>query len=132
VLLCSAGPTALLIILGNFNFLVTFYGKLKREEAPNVKQYLTHCNKGISQYLFLMLSILGIYQIRKRAAPGSAQYQTATAFPIIFCITSGFLILRGILNSPLQGVGVVVLTAGGWALYHYTFVPLSEEEADVE
>ena len=75
---------------------------------------------GIVEYLFFFTAVLGLYQIRKNAKLTST-YRTSTANPVIFCLLSGILVLRGIISDPLQGAAMALLILAGFMLFKYTF-----------
>jgi L-type amino acid transporter 6 len=70
--------------------------------------------------MFFLLAVLGIYRIRRDPTMKSA-YRTPTANPFIFCLLSGFLVLRGIITDPLQGAAIALLILVGWLLFRYAF-----------
>ena len=61
--------------------------------------------------------MLGIYQIRRHDV--GIEYRTWTLNPAIFCTASGFIVLRGIVNDPMQGGIIAVLVVVGWMVFKW-------------
>jgi len=87
------------ICIGTFEGLVTFLG--------------------IADYLFFFIAVLGIYKIRR--ADANAGYTTWTLNPVIFCIVSGLIVLRGIVSNPVQGTVIVGFAAAGLLVFTWRF-----------
>jgi uncharacterized membrane protein len=74
---------------------------------------------GIADYLFFFLAVLGIYQIRGQDV--GIEYRTWTPIPAIFCMVSGFIVLRGVVNDPMQGGMIVALVGIGWMVFRWKY-----------
>lgn len=89
------------IIIGTFDSLVTFIG--------------------ISEYIFFLLAVLGIFILRRRENALDRSYRTWTFNPVIFCVFSSLILMRGIVTDPIQGFAVLFLTLVGWAVFKRRF-----------
>jgi L-type amino acid transporter 6 len=85
---------------------------------------------GIADYLFFFLAVLGIYQIRRQDV--GSNYRTWTLNPIIFCVVSGFIVLRGIVTDPVQGGAIAALVGVGWAVFRWRFGKETTATAEVQ
>jgi hypothetical protein len=74
---------------------------------------------GIADYLFFFLAVLGIYQIRRQDV--GTEYRTWTLNPAIFCLLSGFIVLRGVVNDPMQGGVIAALVGIGWMVFRWKY-----------
>lgn len=63
--------------------------------------------------MFFFLAVLGVFILRRQGNPSDSGFRTWTANPIIFCILSAFLVVRGIITDPIQGLVLIVLTIIG-------------------
>ena len=72
---------------------------------------------GISEYIFFLLAVLGLFRLRQSRPYSDSAYKTRTANLVVFCIFSGLLVIRGVITDPLQGVVIVVLALIGLALF---------------
>ena len=93
----NAGLTAVYILTGSFDSLVTFYG--------------------VAGYTFYFLTVLGLIVLRVREPDLERPYKCWIATPIIFCCVSLFLLSRAIFAKPLQALVVVAFIAVGVPLY---------------
>ncbi|KAI1341999.1 large neutral amino acids transporter small subunit 1 [Xylariaceae sp. FL0016] len=93
------------VAIGSFNGLVTFVG--------------------LSEYVFFMMSVLGILVLRKGESHGptgsSPSYRTWIGNPIIFATVSGLLILRGMIQEPLQGLAILFVGLLGLVVFYKRF-----------
>jgi hypothetical protein len=74
---------------------------------------------GIADYLFFFLAVLGIYQIRRQDV--GTEYRTWTLNPFIFCLVSGFIVMRGIVTDLVQGGAIAALVGLGWVFFRWRF-----------
>jgi amino acid transporter len=88
----SALLASLYILLGNFRALLTL--------------------NGLGEYSFFFLAVLGAIILRCREPELRRPYKVFIAFPVIFIVVSGFVVIRGALFAPLQA-GIIV---GVWAV----------------
>ncbi|KAI8943551.1 hypothetical protein NX059_001547 [Plenodomus lindquistii] len=89
--------TAIYILMGSFDTLVTFYG--------------------VAGYSFYFQTVLGLIILRVREPDLERPYKTWITTPIIFCCVSLFLLSRAVFAEPLQTlvvVGFMVLGLGIW------------------
>ncbi len=112
--------TALYVVIGSFNALVTLIGESRRPHLRGECAVTENALRiGLAAYLNFLLSVLGLLILRNRepSQPGRRgfHYRTWTGNPIIFSVISSLLILRGVITSPIQGlmVGVVALVGLG-------------------
>ena len=78
---------------------------------------ITELSIGISEYIFFFLSVLGIFILRRRKNALPRRYRASTFNPVIFCVFSGVILLRGVVTDPVQGLALFFLTLIGWVLY---------------
>ncbi|KAF3025589.1 Y+L amino acid transporter [Neopestalotiopsis sp. 37M] len=81
---------------------------------------------GITAYLFYMLAIAGIFIIRRNEsdlAANSGRLRTGSWNPIIFVICSAFIVVRGVLSNPLDGVALCTLALVVFAIFKTRFTP---------
>lgn len=95
----NATMVSIYLVLGTYDDLVTFIG--------------------ISQYLYYMLAVCGVFIIRRKEAGLSAaelqgRYRTALWNPIIFIICSCFIVVRGILSNIAHGIALCLLGLVVW------------------
>ena len=76
--------------------------------------------KGIIEYTFFFLTAAGLRNIRRSSPPTKStevQHKTGTHNPIIFCILSAALVLRGMIQDPLQAAFIVLALMAAWGLW---------------
>jgi amino acid transporter len=93
----SALLAALYILLGNFRALLTL--------------------NGLGEYSFFFLAVLGAIIIRYREPELRRPYKAFIAFPIIFIVVSGFVVIRGAIFAPVQALIIVAIWAIGLLYY---------------
>ncbi|TID14665.1 amino acid transporter [Venturia nashicola] len=81
-LILSAILTSLYILLGNFRALLTF--------------------DGMAEYTFFFLTVVGDIILRFREPDLARPYKPPIILPILFCIVSGFVVIRGAVFAPVQ------------------------------
>ena len=81
-LILSAILTSLYILLGNFRALLTF--------------------DGMAEYIFFFLTVVGDIVLRFREPDLARPYKPPIILPILFCIVSGFVVVRGAVFAPVQ------------------------------
>jgi len=81
-LILSAILTSLYILLGNFRALLTF--------------------DGMAEYTFFFLTVVGDIVLRFREPDLARPYKPPIILPILFCIVSGFVVVRGAVFAPVQ------------------------------
>ncbi|QDS74732.1 hypothetical protein FKW77_000905 [Venturia effusa] len=81
-LILSTVLTSLYILLGNFRALLTF--------------------DGMAEYMFFFLAVVGDIILRFREPDLSRPYRPPIVLPILFCIVSGFVVVRGAVFAPIQ------------------------------
>ncbi|KAI0471936.1 large neutral amino acids transporter small subunit 1 [Xylariaceae sp. FL0804] len=98
---------SLFVVIGSFNGLITFVG--------------------LSQYFFYLMSVLGIFVLRKadkdQPTGTPPRYQTWIGNPIIFATISAVLVVRGVLSEPFQGLAILSVGLLGLALFYRRFGP---------
>ncbi len=106
-------------VLGTFSVLVTFVGKLTTLLSQCGVQ-LSLQKTGISEYIFFFFAVYGLRRVRSthQDHPETA-CRTWTANPIIFCVVSGILVIRGIVQDPWQGAFILLLFLLGWISFRY-------------
>jgi solute carrier family 7 (L-type amino acid transporter), member 6 len=116
-MLLNAAVASFYVIIGTFSSLLTFIGmSFPPPPLRLTPTNLATLNPGISEYLFFFFAVLGVFVLRKRALPSEAVPRTWTLNPIIFCVFSGFIVLRGIITDPFQGLAVFVCVGVGWVV----------------
>ncbi|KAF2002438.1 large neutral amino acids transporter small subunit 2 [Amniculicola lignicola CBS 123094] len=85
--------TAVYIVIGSFDTLVTFYG--------------------VAGYTFYFLSVLGLIVLRVKEPELPRPYRTWITTPIIFCCVSLFLLSRAVYAEPIQTLLVLAFMAAG-------------------
>lgn len=86
--------------------------------------------KGMSEYAFFLLAALGLFILRRRrrevssphTRPSTYTYRTRTCNPVIFCLFSTLILVRGVVTDPSQGLAVFFLTLIGWAVFKRRFM----------
>ncbi|KAF1926783.1 putative amino acid transporter [Didymella exigua CBS 183.55] len=92
-MLLNAAITAVYILTGSFDSLVTFYG--------------------VAGYTFYFQTVLGLIVLRVREPQLDRPYKTWITTPIIFCCVSLFLLSRAVFAEPVQTLLVVAFMAVG-------------------
>lgn len=106
------------ILLGTFGPLVAMTGTLILDYQP-FQAYCTHPAVGIAGYSFFFLTVFGLLIIRVTQPHLNRPYKPWLIAPVIFCFCSTFLVLRGILNSPIQGAFLALLMALGGCVHYW-------------
>ncbi|UPX18358.1 uncharacterized protein EKO05_0008660 [Ascochyta rabiei] len=96
-MLLNAAITAVYILVGSFDTLVTFYG--------------------VAGYTFYFQTVLGLIVLRVREPDLERPYKTWITTPIIFCCVSLFLLSRAVFAEPVQTLLVVAFMAVGLAVW---------------
>ncbi|KAF1363986.1 amino acid transporter [Lizonia empirigonia] len=96
-MLLNAGITAVYILIGSFDTLVTFYG--------------------VAGYTFYFQTVLGLIVLRVREPDLERPYKTWITTPIIFCCVSLFLLSRAVFAEPVQTLLVVAFMAAGLVVW---------------
>ncbi|KAF2183955.1 hypothetical protein K469DRAFT_634651 [Zopfia rhizophila CBS 207.26] len=89
--------TAIYILIGSFDTLVTFYG--------------------VAGYSFYFLAVLGLIILRVKEPMLERPYKTWITTPIIFCCVSLFLLSRAVFAEPVQTLlvlGFMAIGLGVW------------------
>ncbi|KAF2203664.1 hypothetical protein GQ43DRAFT_454270 [Delitschia confertaspora ATCC 74209] len=89
--------TAIYILIGSFDTLVTFYG--------------------VAGYTFYFLVVLGLIILRVREPDLERPYKTWITTPIIFCCVSLFLLSRVVFAEPVQTLLVVAFMVVGLVVW---------------
>ena len=89
--------TSVYILFFSFRFLLTF--------------------DGIAEYTFFFLTILGALILRFRQPELERPFKPVLAVPVLFCIVSGAVVLRGAIFAPVQTLVLVGLLAVGLVAY---------------
>ncbi len=80
---------------------------------------------GLAEYLCFLLCVVGLLLLRRREArdggPPASHYRTWIGHPVIFTVVSSLLILRGVVNEPLQGAAIAVLALLGLGVFWLKF-----------
>lgn len=74
---------------------------------------------GIASYSFLFLTVFGLLILRVTQPHLNRPYKVWLIVPVIFCLCSAFLVLRGVLNSPFQGAFMALLTGLGGCVHFW-------------
>ncbi|KAI0588231.1 Large neutral amino acids transporter small subunit 2 [Pyrenophora tritici-repentis] len=93
----NATLTAVYIVVGSFDTLVTFYG--------------------VAGYAFYFQTVLGLIILRVREPDLERPYKTWITTPIIFCCVSLFLLSRAVFAEPLQTLLVVAFMVVGLVIW---------------
>lgn len=96
-MLLNAALTAVYIVVGSFDTLVTFYG--------------------VAGYAFYFQTVLGLIILRVREPDLERPYKTWITTPIIFCCVSLFLLSRAVFAEPLQTLLVVAFMVVGLVVW---------------
>ena len=71
----------------------------------------------MSEYIFQLLAALKTLILRRRENALDWSYRTWTFKPVVFCVFSSFILIRGVVTDPIQGFATLFLTLSGWALF---------------
>jgi amino acid transporter len=93
----NAALTAVYILIGSFDTLVTFYG--------------------VAGYTFYFQTVLGLIILRVREPDLERPYKTWITTPIIFCCVSLFLLSRAVFAEPVQTLLVVAFMVVGLVIW---------------
>jgi amino acid transporter len=93
----NAAITAVYIVIGSFDTLVTFYG--------------------VAGYTFYFQTVLGLIILRVREPDLERPYKTWITTPIIFCCVSLFLLSRAVFAEPIQTLLVVAFMVVGLVIW---------------
>jgi amino acid transporter len=93
----NAALTAVYILVGSFDTLVTFYG--------------------VAGYTFYFQTVLGLIILRVREPDLERPYKTWITTPIIFCCVSLFLLSRAVFAEPIQTLLVVAFMLVGLIIW---------------
>jgi amino acid transporter len=93
----NAALTAVYIVIGSFDTLVTFYG--------------------VAGYTFYFQTVLGLIILRVREPDLERPYKTWITTPIIFCCVSLFLLSRAVFAEPIQTLLVVAFMVVGLVIW---------------
>jgi amino acid transporter len=108
-MLLTALLTTFYIMMGTFRDLLTFIG--------------------IVEYFVFILVVLSLFRLRRYPPspshsppsidlkPATTVYRTNTLNPVVFCVLSAFLVARGVLVEPKQGVAIVTMLGVGWGVW---------------
>lgn len=89
--------TAVYVLIGSFDTLVTFYG--------------------VAGYSFYFLAVLGLIILRVKEPELERPYKTWITTPIIFCCVSLFLLSRAVFAQPFQTLLVVAFMVVGLVIW---------------
>jgi solute carrier family 7 (L-type amino acid transporter), member 9/15 len=92
-MLFNALVTSIYILLGSFGALVIFIG--------------------LAGYLFFLLTVLGLMVLRAREPQLLRPYRPNICIPLVFAATSVILVLRGLIEAPVQGTLLCMLLMAG-------------------
>lgn len=93
----NAALTAVYVLIGSFDTLVTFYG--------------------VAGYSFYFMTVLGLIILRVREPDLERPYKTWITTPIIFCCVSLFLLSRAVFAEPVQTLLVVAFMVVGLVIW---------------
>lgn len=93
----NAALTAVYILIGSFDTLVTFYG--------------------VAGYTFYFQTVLGLIILRVKEPDLERPYKTWITTPIIFCCVSLFLLSRAVFAEPVQTLLVVAFMVVGLVIW---------------
>ena len=83
------------IVIGTFTSLVTFIGILPNQ---TLKEY--HYVLVISEYILFFLAVLGMFNLRRCETTVDLSRRTRTFNPIIYCIFSSCVVIKGGHHRP--------------------------------
>jgi len=124
-LIMNSFMTALWVLSGSFTWLITLVGEAqavgKRGFAPGADSRRV----GLAEYLQFFLSVVGLLLLRRLdldpTAPSAFKGRTWTGNPVIFSVVSGLLLVRGLINEPLQGLAVTLVALTGVGVFSLKF-----------
>jgi len=99
-LLLSTLITSLYILLGNFRALLTF--------------------DGMAEYTFFFLTVVGDVILRFREPGLERPYKPPIVVPLLFCIVSGFVVVRGAVFAPVQ-FGILAAELALGVVWYYAW-----------
>ena len=126
----NACITSFYILIGTFDSLVTFIGKWLSLSSIMDRKIIAKAPVGISEYSFFLLAVLGIFILRRGVSSLVSEYRTWTFNPVIFCIFSTLLLVRGVITDPAQGFAIFFVTLIGWAVFKRGFPSVIDTEFD--
>ncbi|KAM7200203.1 Amino acid/polyamine transporter I [Naviculisporaceae sp. PSN 640] len=89
--------SALYILLGSFRALLTF--------------------NGLGEYTFFFLTVVGAIVLRYREPWLERPYKPFALIPVVFCLVSGFVVVRGAAFAPVQAILLIGLWGVGLGFY---------------
>lgn len=89
--------TSVYILLFSFRFLLTF--------------------DGVVEYTFFLMAVLGAVILRFRQPELERPFKPVLAVPVLFCVVSGAVVVRGAIFAPVQTLVLVGLLAIGLVAY---------------
>jgi hypothetical protein len=93
------------VMIGTFTFLITFIGMF----VPISRCFCAdRWAEGVSEYLFFFFAVCVVFVLRRRPGHLKPDHRTSSFNPVIFCVVSGFLVLRGIITAPIQGIALII------------------------
>ncbi|KAH8712208.1 amino acid permease-domain-containing protein [Phaeosphaeriaceae sp. PMI808] len=96
-MILNAALTAVYIVIGSFDTLVTFYG--------------------VAGYTFYFQTVLGLIILRVKEPDLERPYKTWITTPIIFCCVSLFLLSRAVFAEPVQTLLVIAFMVVGLVIW---------------
>jgi L-type amino acid transporter 6 len=108
-MLLNALLTSAYILMGTFRGLLTFIG--------------------ITEYLIFILTVLALFRLRLHPHPSPPSsppavkpvramiYRTTTVNPVVFCVLSVFLVLRGVVTEPAQCGALIAVLGVLWVVW---------------
>ena len=112
-MMMSAFIASLYVVIGSFDSLVTFLGVIPYQ-LLNVQLYSLMPRRYFGIFL---LTVLGIFILRRRGKAVDPWSRTWTFNPVKFCVFSAFLVVRGIVTDPMQGLTNFILVVIGWGVF---------------
>lgn len=91
--------TAIYVVIGTFQTLLTFYG--------------------VAGYLFYFLTVLGLLVLRVQEPHLERPYRCWITTPIIFCCVSLFLLSRSVFSQPWISLGLLPFLLVGAIIYFF-------------
>jgi L-type amino acid transporter 9 len=92
-MLFNALVTSIYILLGSFGALVIFIG--------------------LAEYLFFLLTVLGVMVLRVKEPQLPRPYRPNICIPLVFAAASVILVMRGVIEAPVQGTLLCTLLIAG-------------------
>lgn len=109
------------ILLGTFGPLVTMTGNKSLDQPKSSFIHLfkhAYPTVGIASLSFLFLTVFGLLVIRVTQPHLNRPYKPWLIAPVVFCICTASIVLRGVISSPIQGA-ILALLIGLGAFVHY-------------